>query len=69
MKGKFLFAALASIVLASCTNNELLLDESKKGQEIRFAVAPGTEQSRVEHDMDGPYSGDLLICSFFPSPN
>ena len=69
MKGKFLFAALASIVLASCTNNELLLDESKKGQEIRFAVAPGTEQSRVEHDMDGPYSGDLLIWAWKKGTN
>ena len=69
MKVKVLFAALASLVLASCTNNELFLDESKKGQEIRFAVAPGTEQSRAEHDMNGPYDGDLLIWAWKKGTN
>lgn len=69
MKVKVLFAALAGLVLASCTNNELFLDESKKGQEIRFAVAPGTEQSRAEHDMNGPYTGDLLIWAWKKGTN
>lgn len=69
MKVKVLFAALASLVLASCTNNELFLDESKKGQEIRFAVAPGTEQSRAEHDVDGAYDGDLLIWAWKAGTN
>ena len=69
MKGKFFLTALASMLLASCINNELVLDESKKGKEIRFAVAPGTEQSRAEHDMDGPYNGELLIWAWKEGTN
>lgn len=64
MKGKFLFAALVSMILSACTNNELMLDETKKGREIRFAVAAQTAQTRAEHDNDGPYNGKLLIWAW-----
>ena len=64
MKTKVLLAALASMALAGCTNNEQLLDETKKGQEIRFAVAPQTPQTRAEHDKNGAYTGKLKIWAW-----
>lgn len=71
MKVKVLFAALASLVLASCTNNEQLLDESKKGREIRFAVASGIEQTRAEHDpsQTETFSGALKIWAWYSGTN
>ena len=70
MKTKVLLAALASMALAGCTNNEQLLDETKKGQEIRFAVAPQTPQTRAEHDLvASPYSGRLRIWAWVDGTN
>ena len=71
MKTKVLLAALASMALVGCTNNEQLLDETKKGQEIRFAVAPQTPQARAEHDLDQdkPYTGYLKIWAWEDGTN
>ena len=50
--------------------NEQLLDETKKGQEIRFAVAPQTPQTRAEHDLVAtPYSGKLRIWAWVDGTN
>lgn len=63
MKGKFLFAALASVVLASCTNDEQMV-EVPKGNEIRFAVAAQTASSRAEHDKDYAYAKKLKVWAW-----
>ena len=35
----FFFAAIASVALASCTNDESVFDGAVNGNEINFAVA------------------------------
>ena len=64
MKKTFLFAAIAGLMFASCTNDEQMFDEAKKGKEIRFAVAPQTAQTRAEHDIDVPYTGQVKIWAW-----
>ena len=63
MKGKFLFAALASVVFASCTNDEQVV-EVPKGNEIRLTVATQTASSRAEHDKDVAFTGDLKVWAW-----
>ena len=69
MRNKFLIAAMASMILAGCTNDQQMLDEAMSAKEIRFAVASGTEQTRAEHDIDGSYSGDLKIWAWVKGTN
>lgn len=64
MKKIFLFAAIAGLMFASCTNDEQMFDEAKKGNEIRFTVAPQTAQTRGEHDFDVPYTGKVKIWAW-----
>jgi hypothetical protein len=64
MKKTFLFAAMASMVLASCTTDEQVFDVAKAGKEIRFDVVAGTAQTRAEHDIDAPYDGKLQIWAW-----
>ena len=63
MKGKFLFAALASVVFASCVNDEQVV-EVPKGNEIRLTVATQTASSRAEHDKDYVYKDKLYIWAW-----
>lgn len=64
MKKTFLFAAMASMVLASCTTDEQVFDVAKAGKEIRFDVVAGTAQTRAEHDIDVAYAGKLKIWAW-----
>lgn len=65
MKKTFLFAAIAGLMFASCTNDEQMFDDAKRGQEIRFAVAPQTAQTRAEeHDPAGAFEGNLKIWAW-----
>ncbi len=64
MKKTFLFAAIAGLMFASCTNDEQMFDDAKRGQEIRFAVAPQTAQTRAEHDKAEAFNGNLKIWAW-----
>ena len=65
MKKTFLFAVIAGLMFASCTNDEQMFDDAKRGQEIRFAVAPQTAQTRAdEHNPAGPFEGNLKIWAW-----
>ena len=69
MKNKVLFAALACMAFAGCTNDEVMFDEALKNKEIRFAVASGTEQTRAEHDKNGVYNGKLKVWAWVEGTN
>lgn len=64
MKKTFLFAAIAGLMFAGCTNDEQMFDDAMRGKEIRFAVAPQTAQTRAEHDIDVAYAGKLKIWAW-----
>ena len=64
MKKTFLFAAIAGLMFASCTNDEQMFDDAMRGKEIRFAVAPQTAQTRAEHDIDVPFDGKVKIWAW-----
>lgn len=64
MKKTFLFAAIAGLMFASCTNDEQMFDDAMRGKEIRFAVAPQTAQTRAEHDIDVPFDGKVTIWAW-----
>ena len=64
MKKTFLFAAIAGLMFASCTNDEQMFDDAMRGKEIRFAVAPQTAQTRAEHDIDVAYTGKVKIWAW-----
>ena len=64
MKKTFLFAAIAGLMFASCTNDEQMFDDAMRGKEIRFAVAPQTAQTRAEHDIDVPFDGRVTIWAW-----
>lgn len=64
MKKTFLFAAIAGLMFAGCTNDEQMFDDAMRGKEIRFAVAPQTAQTRAEHDIDVPFDGKVKIWAW-----
>ena len=64
MKKTFLFAAIAGLTFAGCTNDEQMFDDAMIGKEIRFAVAPQTAQTRAEHDIDVAYTGKVKIWAW-----
>lgn len=52
MKKMFLFAAMASVALASCTTDESVFEGAKaNGEKIEFAAANYAAQTRGEHDL------------------
>ena len=65
MKKKFFFAALATIALASCTNDESVFEGIAQGDEINFAVAKYTPQTRAEHDSDAAFTENVTIWSWY----
>lgn len=69
MKKTFLFAAIAGLMFASCTNDEQMFDDAMRGKEIRFAVAPQTAQTRAEHDIDVPFDGRVTIWAWEAGSN
>ena len=64
MKKTFLFAAIAGLMFAGCTNDEQMFDDAMRGKEIRFAVAPQTAQTRAEHDIDVAFTGKVKIWAW-----
>ena len=64
MKKTFLFAAIAGLTFAGCTNDEQMFDDAMRGKEIRFAVAPQTAQTRAEHDIDVAFTGKVKIWAW-----
>lgn len=69
MKKTFLFAAIAGLMFASCTNDEQMFDDAMRGKEIRFAMAPQTAQTRAEHDIDVPFTGSVKIWAWIAGTN
>lgn len=69
MKKTFLFAAIAGLMFASCTNDEQMFDDAMRGREIRFAMAPQTAQTRAEHDIDVPFDGKVTIWAWEAGTN
>ncbi len=69
MKKTFLFAAIAGLTFAGCTNDEQMFDDAMRGKEIRFAVAPQTAQTRAEHDIDVPFEGKVTIWAWEAGTN
>ena len=65
----FFFAAIASVAFASCTNDESVFDGAVNGNEINFAVAQYTPQTRAEHDPDVAFDGDITIWSWYDGKN
>ena len=66
MKKKFFFAALATIALASCTTDESVFEGIAQGDEINFAVAKYTPQTRAEHDTTNvAFNDEITIWSWY----
>lgn len=66
MKKKFFFAALATIALASCTNDESVFEGIAQGDEINFAVAKYTPQTRAnEHETGADFTENVTIWSWY----
>lgn len=64
MKKTFLFAAIAGLMFAGCTNDEQMFDDAMRGKEIRFAMASQTAQTRAEHDIDVPFTDKVKIWAW-----
>lgn len=69
MKRVFFFAVLASVAFAGCTFDEGVSDGAVNGNEINFAVAQYTPQTRAEHDEDAAYTDDVCIWSWYNGSN
>lgn len=66
MKKKFFFAALATIALASCTTDESVFEGIAQGDEINFAVAKYTPQTRAdEHQTGATFTENVTIWSWY----
>lgn len=66
MKKKFFFAALATIALASCTNDESVFEGIAQGDEINFEVAKYTPQTRAdEHETGAAFTENVTIWSWY----
>lgn len=63
---KFFFAALATIALASCTTDESVFEGIAQGDEINFAVAKYTPQTRAnEHETGADFTENVTIWSWY----
>lgn len=58
MKKMLFIAAVASVALASCTNDENTFEGVKNGREVSFVAADYANQSRAEHDINLAFSND-----------
>lgn len=65
MKRVFFFAVLASVAFAGCTFDEGVSDGAVNGNEIDFAVAQYTPQTRAEHDKGDAFNEDITIWSWY----
>ena len=65
MKKMFFFAAMASVAFASCTTDEKVFDGTDESNEIRFAVAQYSPQSRAEHDEGAAFNENVTIWSWY----
>ncbi len=65
MKRVFFFAVLASVAFAGCTFDEGVSDGAVNGNEINFAVAQYTPQTRAEHDPGAAFNENITIWSWY----
>ena len=66
MKRVFFFAVLASVAFAGCTFDEGVSDGAVNGNEIDFAVAQYTPQTRAEeHEPGATFNEDITIWSWY----
>lgn len=69
MKRVFFFTVLASVAFAGCTFDEGVSDGAVNGNEINFAVAQYTPQTRAEHDKGDAFNEDITIWSWYNGAN
>ena len=69
MKKMFLLAAMVGVAFTSCTNDENVFAGAVDSNEINFAVAKYTTQTRTEHDPDVPFAGNVTIWSWYDGEN
>ena len=69
MKKMFLLAAMVGVAFTSCTNDENVFAGAVDSNEINFAVAKYTTQTRAEHDPDVPFEGNVTIWSWYDGEN
>lgn len=69
MKRVFFFTVLASVAFAGCTFDEGVSDGAVNGNEINFAVAQYTPQTRAEHDPDAAFNENITIWSWYDGKN
>lgn len=66
MKRVFFFAVLASVAFAGCTFDEGVSDGAVNGNEINFAVAQYTPQTRAEeHDAGVEFTNQIKVWSWY----
>lgn len=64
MKKLFLFATMASVALASCTNDESVLGNAMQSNEIKFQNVEYSTQTRAEHDATAYTGGDIKVFAW-----
>lgn len=69
MKRVFFFTVLASVAFAGCTFDEGVSDGAVNGNEINFAVAQYTPQTRAEHDPGAAFNQNITIWSWYNGAN
>lgn len=70
MKKMLFIAAVASVALASCTNDENTFEGVKNGREVSFVAADYANQSRAEHDFSQAFSNDdYMVWAWFNGGN
>lgn len=69
MKKMFLLAAMVGVAFTSCTNDENVFAGAVDSNEINFAVAKYTTQTRAEHDPEVPFAGNVTIWSWYDGLN
>ncbi len=70
MKKMLFIAAVASVALASCTNDENTFEGVKNGREVSFVAANYANQSRAEHDLNPAFSNaDYKVWAWFDGGN
>lgn len=65
MKRVFFFTVLASVAFAGCTFDEGVSDGAVNGNEINFAVAQYTPQTRAEHDPTIDFTAPIKVWSWY----
>ena len=61
----FLLAAMVGVAFTSCTNDENVFAGAADSNEINFAVAKYTTQTRAEHDPDEAFTDNVTIWSWY----